>query len=63
MVKNGRPSAQAAQLVDRHDARVLQLAGDLRLLDEPAHEVGVVAVLLEQHLDGQVAAEVGVAAR
>ena len=58
-----RPAVgEGAQLVDRHDARVLQLAADLGLLDEPADQVGVVAVRLEQDLDGQVAAEVGVAA-
>ena len=52
---------ESTQLVDRHDARVLELAGDLRLLDEPADQLGLVAVRLEQDLDGQVAAEVGVA--
>ena len=53
---------EPAQLVDRDDPRVLELAADLRLLDEPADHLGVVAVLLQQHLDGQVAAEVDVAA-
>ena len=41
---------------------MLELAADLRLLDEPADQVGVVAVVLAEHLDGQLAAEVGVAA-
>jgi hypothetical protein len=41
---------------------VLELAADLRFLDEPAADVGIVAPLVEQHLDGQVAAKVGVAA-
>ena len=41
---------------------MLELAGDLRLLDEPADQLGLIAVLLEQDLDGQVAAQVGVAA-
>ena len=41
---------------------MLELAADLRLLDEAVDQVGPVAVLLEQDLDGQVAAEVGVAA-
>ena len=41
---------------------MLELAADLRLLDEPADHLGVVAVLLQEDLDGQVAAEVGVAA-
>ena len=62
MVKYGRRSAKRPQLVDRHDAGVLELAGDLGLLDEPADQLGVVAVLLQQDLDGQVAAEVDVAA-
>ena len=53
---------QAAQLVDRDDPRVLELPADLRLLDEPADHLGMVAVLLPHHLDGQVAAEVEVAA-
>ena len=58
-----RPAVgEGAQLVDRHDARVLQLAADLRLLDEPADQVGVVAEVLAEDLDGHVAAEVGVAA-
>ena len=41
---------------------MLQLAADLGFLDEPADQVGLVAVRLEQDLDGQVAAEVGIAA-
>ena len=57
-----RPAVgEAPQLVDRDDARVLELAADLRLLDEPADHLGVVAVLLPEDLDGEVAAEVGVA--
>ena len=60
--KVGAAVAKGAQLVHRDDPGVLQLAADLGLLDEPADEVGLVAVLLQQHLDGQVAAEVGVAA-
>ncbi len=51
---------QAPQLVDRHDPGVLQLPADLRLLDEPAHHVGLVVQGLPQHLDGQVAAQVGI---
>jgi hypothetical protein len=62
MAKYGLRSGKAPQLVDRHDAGVLQLSGDLRLLDEPVGQLGLVAVLLEQDLDGQVAAEVDVAA-
>ena len=57
-----RPAiGEGAQLIDRDHAGVLQLAGDLGLLDEPADQVGVLAMLLEQDLDGQVAAEVAVA--
>ena len=39
---------------------MLQLAGDLGLLDEPADQLGVVAVGFEQDLHGEVAAEVGI---
>ncbi len=57
-----RPAiAEGAHLVDRHDPRVLQLAADLRLLDEPADHVGVIAEILAEHLQGHVAAEVRVA--
>ena len=41
---------------------MLQLAADLRLLDEALDQVGPVAVAVEEDLDGQVAAELGVAA-
>ena len=42
---------------------MLELAADLRLLDEPgaAHHLGSVAMLLQQDLDGQAAAQVDVA--
>ena len=40
---------------------MLELAADLRLLDEPADHLGLVAEWLAQHLDGQVAAQVDVA--
>ena len=53
---------EPADLVDRDDTRVLELAADLGLLDEPADHLGVVAVLLQDDLDGQVAAEVDVPA-
>ncbi len=42
---------------------MLELAADLSLLDEPVAEAGIVAVGSEQDLQGQLAAEVGVAAR
>ncbi len=58
-----RPAvAQGAHLVDRHDAGVLELAADLRLLDEPADHVGIVAEVLAEDLQRDVAPEVGVAA-
>ena len=56
-----RPVAEPADVVDRHDAGMLQLAADLGLFDEPPGDVGAVGEFLEQHLDGQVAAEVDVA--
>ena len=52
---------EASQVVDRRDPGVLELAADLGLLDEPADHLGVVAVLLPDHLDGEVPAEVEVA--
>jgi hypothetical protein len=51
---------KGAQLVDRHDPGMLKLAADLRFLDEPAHQFGPALVTLQQHLDGQVAAQVGI---
>ena len=40
-----RPAvAEGAQLVDRHDPRVLQLAADLRLFHEPPDQVGICRV-------------------
>ena len=53
---------EGAQLVDRHDARVLELAADLRLLDEAADHLGTAAEVVAEDLDGNVAADVGVAA-
>ena len=41
---------------------MLQLAGDLCLLDEVLHEFRPAGVVAEQHLDRHVAAQVGVAA-
>ena len=41
---------------------MLELAADLRLLDESADHPGLVAELLPQHLDGQVTPQVGVVA-
>ena len=57
-----RPSVgERPQLIDRHHAGMLQLPTDLRLLDEPAHQVIVFAEVFAEHLDGDVAAKVGVA--
>ena len=41
----GPAVGEGAQLVDRDDAGVLELAADLGLLDEPADQLGVVAVV------------------
>ena len=56
----GPAVTQRSQLVDRDDPRVLELAADPGLLDEAPDQLGAVAVFLQQHLDGQVAAEVPV---
>ena len=62
-MREERPQVgERPQLVDRHDAGVLELAADLRFLDEPSDHVGVVAEILPEHLEGDVAAQVGVAA-
>ena len=58
----GPAVGERAQLVDRHDAGMLELAADLRFLHEPPHQLGLLLVALEQDLDRQVAAEVRVAA-
>ena len=50
------------QLIDRHDSRVLKLPADLGFLHKPPHQLGVAAVLLQKHLDRQVASEIFVAA-
>ena len=52
---------EPAQLVDRDDPRMLELAADLRLLDEPPDHLGMVTMLLQEDFHGQVAAEVHVA--
>jgi hypothetical protein len=51
-----------AELVHRHDARMLQLAADLRLLDEALHDLGPVGEALVEHLDRDVAPEIRVVA-
>src|SRR5439155_22074453 len=52
---------EPAQLVDGDDARVLELAPDLGLLDEAADHLRAVEVALQEDLDGYVAAQVHVA--
>jgi hypothetical protein len=53
---------RVAQLIDRDDPASLELACDLRLFDEPADHGRVVAVPIQQDLDGQVVPQVGAAA-
>ena len=53
---------QGAQLVNGHDARVLELSGDLGLLEKAVDHFGAMAEVVAEDLDGQVAAEVAVAA-
>ncbi len=57
----GASVGESPQLVNRHDPRMLQLAADLRLLDEPPQHLGIALVRLQQHLDRQLSAEVDVA--
>ena len=52
---------EAPQLVDGDDPGVLELAADLGLLHEAADHLGVIAVLLPDHLDGEIPAQVEVA--
>jgi hypothetical protein len=40
---------------------MLKLPPDLCFLDEPSHQLGLVMVAFEQHLDGQIAPQVRVA--
>ena len=53
---------EPAQLVDGDDGRVLELAADPGLGDEPRAQVGPTRMGFLEHLDGQVAAELTVAA-
>jgi hypothetical protein len=57
------PAVGGAQLVDRYQAGVLQLAADPRLLNEAADDFGLALVLVQEHFEGEVASEVGVAAQ
>src|SRR5262245_33862558 len=51
-----------AHLVDRYDPGVLKLAAYLRLLREATNHCGVVLLVRQQHLDGEVASKLGVMA-
>ena len=53
-----RLAVDHAEVIDRHDAGVLELAADLRLFDEALQNLWSVLVLLVQELHGDVAAEV-----
>ena len=46
-----------APVVDRHDVRVVQVGGALRLTAEPLDEARIGGELREQHLDGDGAVE------
>jgi hypothetical protein len=60
--EEGPAVGEGAQLVDGDDAGVLELAADLGLLDEAADHLGILAEVVAEDLQGDVAAEVGVAA-
>ena len=62
MVKNGRWSARVPSSYTGTTPGMLELAADLGLLHEPVDQVGPVAVLVQQDLQRQVAAQVRVAA-
>ncbi len=49
-------------VVDRYDAGMLELAADLSFLHEPANQLRLLAMGFEQDLDGQVTAELAIAA-
>ena len=53
---------ELAELVDRDDARVLQLAADLGFFDEPLDDFRVIFMGIEQDLDCEVATEVDIVA-
>jgi len=57
----GRARAVGPPGVDRHDARMLQPAGDLGLLEEPTQALGVAGPAGLDELQGLLAIELGVA--
>ncbi|MFO0872247.1 MAG: hypothetical protein U0935_25245 [Pirellulales bacterium] len=50
------------EFINRSDPRMLQLPADLSFLDKPLDDFRFVLVLIQQHLDRQIAAQIGVAA-
>jgi hypothetical protein len=57
-----RPAiSERTQLVDRHDAGILELPADLCFFDKSPDQFRLVLVAFEQDLHGQVAAQVRVA--
>src|SRR5262249_712570 len=60
--EEGAPVREAADLMRGRDARVLQLAGQLRLFQKTALQVRLARVVLTQDLDGQGAVEIRVMA-
>jgi hypothetical protein len=56
-----RPAVRdCPQLEDRDDSGVLQLAAYLRLLDEPAYDLGIPLVRFQKDLDREVTAQIHV---
>ena len=54
--------AGLAEVVDGHDAGVLQLAADLRFLDKALQQFGAAGMSLQHDLDSDVTTQVGIAA-
>src|SRR5262245_65780013 len=57
--EEGSSIRQLAQLMDRSDARMLELAHDLRLFEEALAQAGVFRTRPQQNLDGQTAVKIG----
>ena len=56
----GTAAAIAAEAVDRHDSRMLEPAGDLGFENEPGAAGGIVGVMVEDLLEGDLTVELGV---
>ncbi len=56
----GTAAAIAAEAVNRHDSRMFEPAGDLGFQDEPRAAGGIVGVLVEDLLEGDLTIELGV---